>query len=716
MNFSFKSVASFSLSLGLGLFALLLASFNYRLFDDFGLEVFRAGPLSLIFCLSFLLIGIFSKSEPKASWLVGGILVLFWFLSDLPDRNYVFFPGVTVRGEIFLFGLLAWLAINRLNERFFICFLLGSVGLLVACFFVQSSGRVLLYDDHSSVFYRLLLLKQNFPWIPSYNVMWNAGVDARDFFATGIFNIVSVFWPIIWNTNLFSSYNYMIAALLFGIVPASTYLAARILRCERATASIAAILSMAATLFWYRWALKYGTLGFIFSIALLPLNLALIWRLLLDKQIASWKLVILSIISLSLMFFWSLSAALLLPASFLVLFNWRALLSRRYLAFFLVAMLCLNLPWTMVFLKVSNVTKFVATKHASFDEQHEVGYKIKQERQVTEGPFWKKSLKVLRNNLISANPILLFLGGVGLLFMPVAGSLWGLTVLWCLVLAGLSALKPQLELDRMVVIGIYLLCIPAAQSLFRILKLAQIERKLLYKLNASLCVAVLCLSPLYSGLVVRSRNVEKYSFASGNLYKLAELIQLHGGEGRVLFSGFVLHELDGMHLAPLGALTDKPLMATSYMHDLWHYKEMIPARYVERGAEGIEEYLDLYNVTAVISHKSSWEDYFRKSASYEFVGKVGKFSLFKRTTSNQSYFYRGSGEIVSQDTHGVRLRLNSSQAVLKFSYLPFLTSTGCILQPHVVDSEIKLIELSNCPPGQEIEIKSGNPVIRLRGK
>ena len=60
-------------------------------------------------------------------------------------------------------------------------------------FALKTHGQPLFTDDHGSVIYRLALLKENFPAIPTYDTEWNAGTDWRDFFATGILNVFFIF-------------------------------------------------------------------------------------------------------------------------------------------------------------------------------------------------------------------------------------------------------------------------------------------------------------------------------------------------------------------------------------------------------------------------------------------------------------------------------------------------------------------------------------------
>ena len=108
--------------------------------------------------------------------------------------------------------------------------LLAVVGLASGFFtFLSLTQNELLFtDDHPSFLFRLMQLKEFFPGIPFYNPLWNAGVEAREFFPSGILNVFFLFSPLIYSFDLATHYNQGVAILLFMVVPALSGLAALI--------------------------------------------------------------------------------------------------------------------------------------------------------------------------------------------------------------------------------------------------------------------------------------------------------------------------------------------------------------------------------------------------------------------------------------------------------------------------------------------------------
>jgi hypothetical protein len=210
--------------------------------------------------------------------------------------------------------------------------------------------------------------------------------------------------------------------------------------------------------------------------------------------------------------------------------------------------------------------------------------------------------------------------------------------------------------------------------------------------------------------IVQNRSDERFFFQGKLFNSLVEQINTHAGSGRAFFSGFVLHEVGGSHIAPMTLFTDKPIMASDPIHRYWQRVEAIPAEYRERGQDGIEEYLDLFNVTVVFAHERDRIKYFRQHPErYQHVWKQRRFHAFVRKSQNQSgYFYRGSGEIKSQNVDHIVVVPNTPEVIVKFRYVPILESSNCAVSEARVGEGVSLIKLSGCVVGKPaiIRIKS----------
>lgn len=236
--------------------------------------------------------------------------------------------------KIYLIGLVAYLLSNlwhtplsfNNNQYIFVVFLLSIpsyflieiifekytsvavffLGIILSCysFILKAKGRILFGDDHAAFFYRIIQLKEHFPNIPFYNFFWNSGVDAREFFPSGLLNVYLLFFPLINFLPIEVSYNYLILTILLLVTPACTFFAGKYLSFSSDACWIAAFFSLCATILLAKWALVFGTLGFLLSAALFPLNFALTVYIL-EGTKTKYATLILCIISVSLMLMWS---------------------------------------------------------------------------------------------------------------------------------------------------------------------------------------------------------------------------------------------------------------------------------------------------------------------------------------------------------------------------------------------------------------------------
>ena len=642
------------------------------------------------------------------------------FLSDWLVRSYSFFQGPSIRGEILLLSFLSLFIVRRENSRFWTGYLIAALALVCSCFFVESGGRLLFSDDHTVFFFRLSLLRENFPSIPFYYPLWNAGLDARDFFATGALNIFFLGSPLLYMASPERVYNVLVLLIAFGLTPLATWYAARLHRLPQPIPAIAALLSITLGLIWCRWAFKYGTMGFLTTAALLPLNLSLCAKQLYADGGLTRKELALAVCSLSLMFLWAPSLVTFVPVALLAASKAGALVRQPKVVVFVCVLTAVNLPWMAMLWSVSNVGNFLNSEKAS----HGIGYEQSLApdkdqpapaayRHKTSGLDWRKSLTVFRETSFSSNPLLLFLGLPGLFLLPFnLRRVLFPSATWLLILGTVVVpLKPQLEFDRMLVLMLLVLCIPCAAALQKLFKSAD---TILARGLTAICAGFLLCGPFSTGSMLRNRTLEHYDFASPVVRDLSAAIKTFGGSGRVFFSGFVLHELDNGHLAPLSILSGRPLVASSPFHNVWRYTQSIPRDYMNRGEAGIEEYLDVLNITAVFAHERMWRDYFgSRPERYRQIWQGGRFVMYQRLQAPNSYILSGQGEFISQDSRSFRIRALSPLLLLSFRYFPFLKSSHCVLTPQRVSPELTLVALADCPVGAEVEVRSISPWQRL---
>jgi hypothetical protein len=647
-------------------------------------------------------------------WTLGLVAI---FCSAWMCRPYSFFQAPWFRKDIVIAAVVAYALSYSSWKRFFIALPVLTSLISIGTFLKESSGQLLFVDDHAMFIFRLKLLKENFPSIPFWSPLWNAGFDARDFFATGALNAFLLASPLVYLFPVESVYNFIIAGLLFVLTPAATYLAARLLTFERAAAAVSAVVAMSSSLFWYRWGLKYGTVGFIVSTSLMPLTIACLIRFL-HQNVLTWREISLFVLTSTLMLLWSPSGIALLPLGLIVLPKLPTLLRSRRHIIAIIVILALNLPWMTMMWKVSGVQRFlnsesktqIAETTANSNTTTPSAYRHK-----SEGVNFKKSLKNWQEATCSANPLVVVLAIPAILSLARPYRVaFGAVAVWLIGLGTVGvSLKPQLELDRMLVIAGVLGSIPLGHFIITIFERS--SHGFGHRLSAGVVGGFLLASPFAIRAMLTNQLYDKYNFAGPEVGVLSETIAKNSKGGRALFSGCVLHELSNGHLAPLPLWSQTPLIATSYAHNIWKYEQPIPASFLEQGDLGITTFFDLMNVTVVMAHEPYWRRYFtERPQQYALIEHQKDFMIFERVGYTPSYVLEGEAKEISQNSNSVTLTPLTDRVIVKFKYFPFLTATGCTVAPYPVLPELSMIELSGCRVGESIRLESVSPLTRLR--
>lgn len=616
--------------------------------------------------------------------LLAGLYVGFF------DGPFGFFAGTKLNRDIwFLLAGFVFVGSFQFTSKFLF---LGQAT-LAAAFLTYCGGDLLFSDDHPSFLYRLVLLKEHFPNIPFYNTDWNAGYSAREFFPSGVLNVFFVTAPFLYMLDLLTDlswYNYLIAYIYIGLVPLCTYFACQILRLNRAQASLAAFMVMVPNFEYFRWLLQYGTLGFLFSVGLLPLTWSLAYRLGVDDETPPVWMVPLLLLSSALTLFWSLSFIPLLPLTLLAFFRPKVLFSRwKLLLCFVLCFVFVNYSWIYTFVTESKVGNFVK-----------------------DGGHVRKidgtGLSNFFGNLTEFNPLIL----VGGLFFSRERKFLALfgSAVFCLIVASWGqALKPQLELDRMVLPASIFLAIIAGSNFAGWLS---------FRIPRALICSLLVGGLLLGGAFYQNKTSVKFKLASSEFTDLISLINTSESDGRLFFSGFILHELealnyksqDGGHIAPLPLFTGRQMYASHFYHAKWTTVDPIPESYRKRGEEGIEEFFEMLNVSTVVSFSRPWASYYQSSDRYTPLGKVGRFRVFERKRDSVSWVSEGDAE-VSLIKRGLKVKLLSSEVVLKYKFQPNLRSSSSVVidkQEGFVDDlgeELDFIKLSADKYPQTVELR-----------
>ncbi len=683
-------------SWGLALLIFSIVAGWARFWDASGFTIFGAFRYPFLFvCLPLLLLGLRNiriRIEPFA------LVLIPLFFTDWIDKEWQLLKGT--RGVIVLFTAVGMAFLPVARSLVF--------GFLALCIYEFTKGGVIIFsDDHGPVFFRLALLKSEFPFIPFYYPFWNLGMDARDFFATGILNLYFLALPIIEIFPLEKSYNFLVSGVLFLVLPLSTALGMRAISFSKREQLLGALLSVSTSLIWYRWGLKYGSMGFVTSASLMPLVVGLLVKMISELELKKIEVALLSL-SGTLMIFWTPSGLAIIPLLVGILFYLRSILRIVFIKWAILFVCLINIPWVLVFLSVSKVGTYLKLPEHSM-EFRDSGIVEEKPAHSTRSVKWvgdveaKKSLREFLGNM---NPLILLLMFPGMLLLPKKQIvLFSSLILWLWALGTLGKVyKPQLELDRMLVLSGIIMLFPAVKGIEKVLSQRVFASAVVFGFLVASCLSVLG--------VINRRSAEDYVFRDKSVVELSEAIKTHTGEGRAVFVGFVLHELERGHLAPLSIMSGKPLVASSPFHNLWWYTELVPAPFLRQGLEGIERYLTLVNATLVIAHEDKWKQTISK-LGYPNVGKFGKFVVYKRQNKS-NYVIEGEADSIVQQTSSITLIPRSENLLISFAYHYFLEADNCkISKREDLIPGMPLLALSECKVGLPVTIKAKSGFKRL---
>ena len=711
---------------GLLLEIVLLVSATLFLFSGFGFTYERTYEIGLYFTIALVVIILNQLREDSGSSGIIYLGMIALIFSSYVFRKYIFYLSYGVRAELVFYTLLfGALQIFGRTKIFSIKFVISAQLLLFFLFINELGGRVIFNDDHPSFLYRLQLLLEHFPKVPFYNTDWNAGYNAREFFATGSIGIFILFYPLLALLDLFSPsflsnlesvylYNYVIALYFFIILPWLTYFASTVISKDKRMHVLSSLLVISSSLGFYRWLLKYGTLGFCLSCLVAPAVFYLLIKLLSREKFSFLELIILVILSSFLVNWLPASIVIVIPCLYYLILDLRSWYYLRVIDFgrylnknvliYILLMLLLNIPWLMGLFADSKIFKLLSqdslpgSNHLSFSREQEGSLNL------------IGSFKNFYRDVVMVNPIIIFSifyvlflerGKKFFLYALLAGALLAIVILG-------PILKPQLELGRMInflviifipigaqhFINLYDKLVNMAETKIR-LGVSSARDYISFFYSASLPAMVLIGLTQTFG-VISNKSFEKYRGMEQSVIDIVNACK-ELPEGRIFFAGFMLHEMgstsndanDGGHIAPLARFSNRDFYSFEYYHSRWSAVDPVPEEFLQRGDEGIEEFLNLINASSVITHNKEWSERFINNPNYFKIHSFEQFNIFIRKQFRSSYLLSGKGEIAVYDD-SIAIKPDTNEVVVKFRYMPKLKviSGSAKIEPYPVFSEV----------------------------
>lgn len=572
-----------------------------------------------------------------------------------------------------------------------------AVGYCAIEFWRGTGGAALYRDDHPSFIFRFWAFARSLPSVAFYNPFWNGGRVESAGIAAGVPLLGTLFWPVWRFLPTHEVYTVVAFLALAGLIPLLGAGAARLAGGGRLAAAVAALLSLGSCELFFRWSLHFGTVPAVVAAGFVMPLCAVLVRVL-REPFPRWRLAAVLAGALAGFLSWPPSLLMGWPVALAMLCSWRERSFRRVaclMAGGLGAALLLVPAWLGLFHRLQAASGLVAAAVSTPDWTHALAEGVRR----------------LKEALVGANPLTVFLGIGGVLFWPdrVTRRIFGFTILGLLLLAGWGEMiKPQLQLTRAAIPLMLAAAIPAALWIERI---GQDPGRRLRPVQASI-LALLILGAYATAALYRNRGTAPYGVLGEEPVKIAEWIQSQTpAESRIVFAGPTVHAYGRGHVAYLPVLAHRAMMACDYYHFSPYLREYeYPPAEFRGSPDDVRAFFDLYNVSAVFTFHDYWKRFFRKFPDrFEEAGAFGtegRRVAFKIRRPPPGWFLVGSGSVEQRINElVVRPEAPGEKCVIRFHWANGLRPEPAVpIRPYDAGYNVRLIEMD--PQGhREIRLR-----------
>lgn len=648
---------SFLFTLGISLFTygLVGGGLYFPIIGSGLTDQFRGTAVIASICLvtSFLL----ARTLPPISWNLAVVSPLLLLLSHNQFSGKTFFSHYFNFNELLLsFALI--LLLNPKLVRFCKLFVLLT---LVGCcinFYNYLGSSLIFSDDLPSFLYRAHVFNSSNPLFPSYDPRWNLGSLWTDIYATAS-AVPSLVILSLSFLGLETGFNTTVFILNFLLGPMVVYLSCRILRLSRSTTWLAVVLAQVSSTLIYRWGLKYGALGY-----LATSNFAILSGIIIVKSIEKGHL--------------SLAE------------RWLLYISITIAAFWPLNLLCFAVPAFQHFLRSSNKDRVLIMLSVGLPlifVLHGLTYSEHFRTWISGEPSFDRasSKDIFRNSTLALNPIVLFLlpfsVGIG------RRGLQTLILNYLVVGVAIGVFFEKLELHRVIgqlaVVG----SIPISMILSAVWQnLHSVSRAFVLSL-----IAVSCLQIVY---LAGNQSFEKFSILEKPFKRFIEWSK-EQPNARFFFTGHILHQFSGGHIAPLPLLTHNEFVAMWPTHRSWTPQDPVP-RSIQNSTTKLHYFFRALCPDYLIADKRFWKrrlNRLKKNGGYRRVFHFDQFSVyqfFDQCTYPKSNVKSHLNKIIISNP-----QLQSS-FILPYRFFEGLRVKGCKTISGVKISNFDFIKLSGC--------------------
>ncbi len=470
---------------------------------------------------------------------------------------------------------------------------------------ISETGGLPIYQfDHPAFMHRLWGLTQALPSVAYYDPTWNAGKVNSHCMSSGLAPAAWMLAPL-WRAGVgIDVYTASLGVLHILLVPAVCAWAARIAGARAGGVAAAALLGLCTSHYQFLWAIHFGTMGASVCMPFLAVAAASLYAIL-------WRDDTRPIVVASL----AVSAAVYLswPGSFIM-----GLCVLPALAVSLPRMRGRRLAWIAAAGLIMMVL-LLPVLNGVLSHSDPAGFAGMQSRDVDPAKDFIRGWHNLLESFRSMHPLIVFLGGAGMFFLPDRGARRFFPAL-CLVLVLLTGWgqtwKPQFQLERAVVPLGYVLVLPCVLWIDR----AARKRGLLFTKAA--LAALLCAGGYNAIRLYANRGPAPYHAMRPDTPAFADWLKVHSAPGsRVLFAGPTVHGYGGAQISLMPVLADREMIACDfYNFSPKRVEYEMPPRPFRETPERVRAYLDLLGVGHVATYHAHWIEFFGKHTNdYEHV-------------------------------------------------------------------------------------------------
>ncbi len=548
---------------------------------------------------------------------------------------------------------------------------------------LQASGGEPLYRvDHPSFFYRLWSWGQTAPRFIYYDPYWNGGSVMPYLVASGVMAPGFLLWPVWRFLETVHSYTPALGFLFLFLVPFVAALSARAVTRDRAAWVLAALLSLGTSHFTFIHLVHYGTFGSLLAASfLLPVS-ACLYRLIVLRHNDARTWIALTV-SAAVVLCWPPAGIMVLPMGVMLLLHARLLTPR--------------LLWGGGIVVLLLAVMFVLPA-LSLWTHSDIGGFTQSDPPATAIGLWSGGWRELSELVRRTNPVILFAGTLGLWALPnrrMRRFYVPILLTSLLVAAFAKDWKPLLQLDRMWINALYVGILPASLVVGRLLRQ--------HRMAARTLAALLCALSLMTGYTavkyMSNEGRARYNTMSDEMKTIVHWVRENvPADGRLLFAGAAVHGYGGGKVAALPIFAEREMMAADYYGfspRLVEY-DYPPAEFRREGPEKMFRFMELYNVTHVITYHDAWKDVLRQRSQY-YREKVafGDKTVFE-VLRDSDMFVQGAGRL---DVQLNRIRVfpadPDASLVIKYNWVDGLSASpaSASVSPWETGTSVRLIHI-----------------------